>query len=87
MVANTVVGYLKSSPCDFQPGIVLLECRLWCALQEGHNKRFHNVCDVTVRCQIAVRVRQRCPVINTMPPQTMMLGVGPLWYSVKWVGS
>ncbi|GFW26164.1 hypothetical protein TNCV_3396601 [Trichonephila clavipes] len=58
------VRLLNSSPCDMWPGIVLLEYRVSCVLQEEQIKRLHNLCDAVVPCQIAVYMYQKQHVMK-----------------------
>ncbi|GFV93523.1 hypothetical protein TNCV_1988361 [Trichonephila clavipes] len=49
-------------------GIVLLEYRVGCTLQQGKTNRLHNLCDVIRTsshcCQTAVNVYQRHPAMK-----------------------
>ncbi|GFT59847.1 hypothetical protein TNCV_2496721 [Trichonephila clavipes] len=47
-----------------RPGIVLLEYRVGCVLQQGQRKRLQNLYDNATHCQMAVNVNHRHPVIK-----------------------
>ncbi|GFS57571.1 hypothetical protein TNCV_1402241 [Trichonephila clavipes] len=64
---------VKSSSCDMRPGILLLEHRIGCTFQPGQNNRLHNLCGVAVRCQTAINVYQRRPVVKHF---AIMTGIG-----------
>ncbi|GFX66588.1 hypothetical protein TNCV_1794991 [Trichonephila clavipes] len=74
-------GCQKQSGClqfTVRHGIVLMEYRVECALQQGQYHRLHNLCHVTISSQMTFIVYHSRSVIKHTPPQAMITGVGPI---------